>query len=75
APLPKLSNTFLQKNDRNVVTQNFCAKPYIGFTFMTCKGPKTRKSRPDRIALRDNADKMFAQVSAHHRITRAKSGK
>ncbi|NJB75733.1 hypothetical protein GGR96_002855 [Thalassospira tepidiphila] len=42
---------------------------------MTCKGAKTRKSGPDQIALRDNTDKMFAQVSAHHRITRAKSGK
>lgn len=42
---------------------------------MTCKGPKTRKSEVASIALRDNADKMFAQVFTRHRITRAKSDK
>jgi trans-L-3-hydroxyproline dehydratase len=41
---------------------------------MTCKGAETRKSRPGRIALRDNADKMFAQLSSDPRITYAKCG-
>ncbi|WP_212733803.1 hypothetical protein, partial [Thalassospira povalilytica] len=52
--------TFLQKNDRNAVTQNFCAKAYIGFTFMTCKGIADPKFQPANIARRENETKMFA---------------